>query len=219
MKFLQQHIFLQDEDTKEKEVNVTDPEINAMIDVLDVNSFEVRGTDFSMRGVYPLTAMMNSVCNPNTQNCIDRDLTCRVRAVIPIRKGQEITATYTLTLAGTMYRQKQLQDSKYFTCQCVRCLDPTELGSHFSSMFCQQCSNGLVLSTNPTNTFANWKCDTCGLTLKAGDVEEIIETLEKEVSLLPLERDVYEDKLKVYGKLLHPNHHIMVDLKFTLVQV
>ena len=61
-----------------------------------------------MRGVYPLTAMMNSVCNPNTQNCIGRDFVCRVRAMIPIRKGQEITATYTLTLAGTMYRQKNL---------------------------------------------------------------------------------------------------------------
>ena len=37
------------------------------VDVLDVNAFEIRGLDFSIRGVYPLTAMMNSVCNPNTQ--------------------------------------------------------------------------------------------------------------------------------------------------------
>ena len=78
-----------------------------------------------MRGVYPLTAMMNSVCNPNTQNCIDRNFVCRVRAAVPIKKGQEITATYTLTLAGTMYRQKHLMDSKYFVCQCARCTDPT----------------------------------------------------------------------------------------------
>ena len=55
--------------------------------------------------------------------------------------------------------------------------------------------------------------------LKAKDVEELIETLEKEVSNLPLEKDPYEEKLKVYEKLLHPNHHIMIDLKFTLVQV
>lgn len=45
-------------------------EINAMIDVLDVNAFEIRGSDFSVRSVLPLTAMMNSVCSPNTQNCI-----------------------------------------------------------------------------------------------------------------------------------------------------
>ena len=55
--------------------------------------------------------------------------------------------------------------------------------------------------------------------MKSKEVEELIETLEKEVSELPLDRDVYEEKLKSYGHLLHPNHHIMIDLKFTLVQV
>lgn len=190
-----------------------------MIDVLDVNAFEIRGNDFSIRGVYPLTAMMNSVCNPNTQNSIDRDFTCRVRAVVPIKKGEEITATYTLTLAGTMFRQKQLQDSKYFACHCIRCKDPTELGSHFSTIYCQKCPKGYMLTTNPLNVLANWKCNECGYSMKSGDVEELIETLEKEVSELPLERDVYEEKLEAYSKLLHPNQHIMIDLKFTLVQV
>ena len=85
--------------------------------------------------------------------------------------------------------------------------------NHFCSM------KGLVLSTNPTNTFADWKCLVCGHILKASDLEELIETLEKEVSLLPMERDIYEEKLNAYSKLLHPNHHIMIDLKFTLVQV
>ena len=94
-----------------------------------------------------------------------------------------------------------------------------DTGSHFSSMFCQKCPEGLLLTTNPTNTFANWKCTACGHIMKSNDVEELIETLEKEVSLLPMETDVYEEKLKVYQKLLHPNHHIMIDLKFTLVQV
>lgn len=106
-------------------------EIIAMIDVLDVNAFEIRTDEFSIRGVFPLTAMMNSVCNPNTQNCIDSDYTCRVRAVRDIAKGQEITATYTLTLSGTLFRRKHLLESKYFACKCERCSDPTELGTHF----------------------------------------------------------------------------------------
>ena len=42
--------------------DVSEEEINSMVDVLDVNAFEIRGNDFSMRGVYPLIAMMNSVC-------------------------------------------------------------------------------------------------------------------------------------------------------------
>ena len=214
VKFLKDHVL-----SSEYNDLITASDINAMIDVLDVNAFEIRGNDFSIRGVYPLTAMMNSVCNPNTQNSIDRDFTCRVRAVVPIKKGEEITATYTLTLAGTMYRQKQLQDSKYFACHCIRCKDPTELGSHFSTIFCQKCPKGYMLTTNPLNVLANWKCNECGYIMKSGDVEELIETLEKEVSELPLEREAYEEKLEAYSKLLHPNQHIMIDLKFTLVQV
>ena len=84
VRFLRQHVIPED---IEDGFNAEEEEINAMIDVLDVNAFEIRGTDFSIRGVYPLTAMMNSVCNPNTQNSISRDCTCRVRAVIPIKKG------------------------------------------------------------------------------------------------------------------------------------
>ena len=76
-----------------------------------------------------------------------------------------------------------------------------------------------MLSTNPTNTFANWKCTACGNIMKVKEIEEIIETLENEVSLLPMEVDIHEEKLKAYKKLLHPNHHIMIDLKFNLVQV
>ena len=105
VKFLQDHVFNTSKDDDNNTAQTfTDDEINAVINVLDVNAFEIRGNDFSIRGVYPLTAMMNSVCSPNTQNCIGEDFVCRVRAASAIRKGQEITTTYTLTLAGTFYR-------------------------------------------------------------------------------------------------------------------
>ena len=112
VKFLQDHVFNNkeaehgddDDDNTKTSSSFTDDEINAVVNVLDVNAFEIRGNDFSIRGVYPLTAMMNSVCSPNTQNCIGEDFVCRVRAACPIKKGQEITTTYTLTLAGTFYR-------------------------------------------------------------------------------------------------------------------
>ena len=47
--------------------DITAEDINVAINVLDVNAFEIRGERFSARGVYPLTAMMNAVCSPNTQ--------------------------------------------------------------------------------------------------------------------------------------------------------
>ena len=56
--------------------------------MLDVNAFEIRG---NIRGLFPFTAMMNASCSPNTQNSIDRDWMCRVRAVRDIAKGEEVT--------------------------------------------------------------------------------------------------------------------------------
>ena len=31
-------------------------------------------------------------------------------------------------------------ETKYFNCQCVRCEDPTEMGTMFSSIRCPQCT-------------------------------------------------------------------------------
>ena len=77
------------------------------------------------------------------------DFTCRVRAATKIAKGCEITTTYTLCLAGTLYRRQHLSESKYFQCQCQRCADHTELGSNFSTLMCQQCKKGHVTSAAP----------------------------------------------------------------------
>ena len=91
----------------------------------------------------------NETLSTFTFLCLGTDYTCRVRAATKISKGCEITTTYTLTLNGTMYRRKHLLDSKYFLCTCRRCSDPTELGTHFSTVLCQQCKKGYVTVVDP----------------------------------------------------------------------
>lgn len=72
-------------------------------------------------------------------------------AVMPIKKGEEITTRYTTPQLGTMRRQQLVQSQWYFTCQCKRCLDPTELGSHTNSAMCPNCQDGIILPQQPTN--------------------------------------------------------------------
>ena len=71
------------------------------------------------------------------------------RATIPILKGNQLYTSYTYTLNGTAERQKHLRAGKYFTCHCERCLDPTELGTDFSTLKCLQCGNGNLLASDP----------------------------------------------------------------------
>ena len=50
-------------------------------------------------------------------------------------------------------------------------------------------------------------------------MRHLVEELEKEAGSLPLNKRVYEKTLERFSRILHPNHHIMVDMEFTLIQL
>lgn len=78
------------------------------------------------------------------------------RATVLIKKDSPLNACYTFTLNGTLDRQQHLQQGKFFQCRCKRCMDPTELGTNFSSLKCQSCHSGNVISSNPlSNLISN----------------------------------------------------------------
>lgn len=62
-----------------------------------------------------------------------------------------------------------MREGKYFTCQCKRCEDPTELGTNMSSIACNKC--------NELCTFYDsllWQCTACGAQIENGIVEELM---------------------------------------------
>lgn len=198
--------------------DISEDHITRATDVLDVNAFEIRGPFNSIRGLYPLTAMMNSSCSPNTQNSIDSDWVCRVRAARVIKKGEEICDTYTATLSNTLYRRKSLKHSKYFDCNCERCSDPTELGSHFSTLICRvNGCGGYVLCKDPLDYESNWQCALCHVEMPAKDVQEEQEYWEERIENSPKTVENQLQLLKELSNLYHPNHNMCVDVKFNLV--
>ena len=197
---------------------VTEEHVTRAIDALDVNAFEIRGSFHSIRGLYPLTAMMNASCSPNTQNSIDADWVCRVRAARKIQKGEEICDTYTATLSNTLYRRKSLKNSKYFDCRCSRCADPTELGSHFSTLLCRvQGCEGYVVCKDPLNYAANWKCLKCETEMPGRDVQAEQEEWEEKIENAPKNIESQKKLLEALALLYHPNHNMCVDVQFNLV--
>jgi len=198
--------------------NISEADILLASDVLDVNAFEIRGKGAGLRGLYPLTGMMNSSCSPNTQNSIDNDYCCTVRAVREIKKGEEICDTYTSTLTNTQTRLSHLQRTKYFTCQCSRCADPTELGSNFSTLACRQSGcQGYMTNPQPLNNKSGFRCGLCGLKLDQEFVrreqehwEQTIEsserTIQRQASLLMELTNYY-----------HPQHNMCIDVAFNLI--
>lgn len=81
----------------------------------------------------------------------------RLRAMVDLEEGQPLHHSYTYTLDGSAQRQSHLQQGKFFDCKCDRCLDPTELGTHFSSLKCGQCAEGYQVPWQPTGKW-NREC-------------------------------------------------------------
>ena len=84
----------------------------------------LNGTMPSLRGLYPLAAMMNHACTPNTRHAYDENQHMIVRAAVKIPVGTEITNSYTALLWGSPVRRHHLLHTKHFLCECPRCADP-----------------------------------------------------------------------------------------------
>ncbi len=58
-----------------------------------------------------------------------------------------------------MKRRKKLKEKWFFDCNCKRCDDPTDLGSHVSTLRCSEenCSDGLVMAGKGEDSV----CDKC----------------------------------------------------------
>lgn len=203
----------------------TEDEIHSICGILEVNSFEIGQQGINIRGLYPTAFLMSHDCVPNT-NHIDEENTfwLTVRASTTIELGEMITLSYAYTLQSTLRRREHLLENKFFECQCMRCSDPTELGTFTGALICPKCKDGYVLSTNPLDPEADWKCinfDKCpGYKLTARSMQLLLDKISQEVDNIDC-NDVraMETFLKKYRNVLHPTHYINLSVKLSLSQL
>lgn len=206
----------------------TEEVIQQVIGILDINAFEVRtAKGYSGRGLYPRLGVMAHSCVPNVVHSIHPSDGFRLiaRVAIDIPEGEKLYTVYTYTLTGTSTRQAALKSSKYFTCRCPRCLDPTELGTHFSSLKCQKCDNGLIISSDPLDDEAEWKCTGCEFKTRGAAVQKAIQVMQAEIDMLsgmeygPERLAAFEKLYKKYRSVLHPLHFIKTSIRHSLIEL
>ncbi|XP_073942058.1 SET domain-containing protein SmydA-8-like isoform X1 [Choristoneura fumiferana] len=136
--------------------------------VLDANAYQIATAygkkEMSRRGLYPVSALMNHNCVPNTKYSYNSEAQMTVKASKHIQAGTEIFTCYSGFLWGTPSRQAQLYKTKHFLCKCDRCADPTERGTMLAALKCfsTECP-GNLLPIQPLNTTSAWQCLECGL--------------------------------------------------------
>ncbi|XP_013099933.2 SET domain-containing protein SmydA-8 [Stomoxys calcitrans] len=189
--------------------------------IWDVNSYEIRAPDSAaMRGLYMNASMMAHNCQPNANQAIDGQYRMKVYANRDIAKNATVTVSYTNVLLGTEERRHILNEGKYFHCTCERCEDPTELGSHMSTLVCGPCAaksqEGFVIKDFATNS---WRCSTCSHTLRNEQVEQLLEKVKEEVYHSQDDLRRLEYLLIKLNQLLHKNHFIVVDVKQNIANI
>ena len=65
---------------------------------------------------------------------------------------------------------------------CTRCADRTELGTNMSAVLCLKCKKGYLLPLDPLKYKSEWTCDNCDTKANYEMIDDIITTIEDEVS-------------------------------------
>lgn len=117
---------------------------------------------------------------------------------------------------GTEARQEHLTKGKYFECKCRRCDDPTEFGTHLSSVRCQSCTMGYMIRMDCRTT---WKCLNCSIELRNEQIQLILRDIRVQVQQIGPNIEHIEMFIAKYTQILHPNHYLLIEMKQKLAAV
>ena len=91
-----------------------------VINHFDILSYSKTRSEPIGSGLYIEPSVLNHSCQPNAAT-IYFGTTLVLKAIKPIKRGEEITICYVDLEMDRIERQKLLKNSFYFECQCIRC--------------------------------------------------------------------------------------------------
>ncbi|CAK1555581.1 unnamed protein product [Leptosia nina] len=202
--------------------------------IIDTNALEIRLPDGSeLNGLYAKTSILEHSCIPNTKHTFNvkpkniNDLyNISVKIVVPIDKGDHIATMYSHALWGTQARRQHLKDTKYFSCKCTRCSDPTELGTYLSAMKCMgdgiEPCGGIHLPEDPLEDETDWTCSKCKVRVANSQVNAIVGQMSEDVDNVLMMGGAVPMLEKILCRLsmfLHSNHYHLYSIQHSLVQL
>lgn len=123
--------------------------------------------------------------------------------------------TKPIAFKGTVSRREHLSIGKYFRCQCPRCLDPTELGTNFSSLGCRSCVAGLMAINDDEATAksSSWTCNACGAQTSDETAQRRVDAARALATAAGFAVADLEQLLVQQTELLSPHHYLVVETK------
>ena len=194
----------------------SEEEIHRALGIFASNSCNM--ASFRGRGLFPTFSLINHSCVRNARHIISSDeRLMEIVAQQDIRDGEEINVRYTTgVLEPLTSRQETITNQWHFTCGCVRCRDPTEMGTFASCFRCNVCQD-LVMPPHD-NSSSNWVCRGCDKTFPRSQLEVTLKKLKISLDNVPADQpDKLESFLKIASKILHSNHCMLMEIKQRLM--
>lgn len=209
-------------------LDYSEEEIIQAASIFDTKSFEIirNEGEVNVRGLYATSSLLQHDCKPNTKYSIQGDNVQLVLiATVAIPKGETISVSHSEILWGTLARRAYLRETRNIDCHCKRCSDRTELGTYLGAIFCSRCkkpneqSCPKILSTDPLNPTAVWKCESCDHTIRGRQMVWGNDAIKSEMNRLGKNPLNLEQFLVKYKETLHAqNYHALV-AKYALSQI
>ncbi|XP_023349079.1 uncharacterized protein LOC111717856 [Eurytemora carolleeae] len=158
--------------------------------------------------------MMMHSCIKNTRLTFSDDHVLTILCRTKVKKGDKIYHSYARTFTPTNIRRIGLFSGKHFSCECIRCKDPSELQTFLSAFTCS--CGGQILAEDPLDLTpdAYWCCNSCDTRIAA------LEMAGKERGIMmetyAMKRDDplgMETFLEKYKTVLHKNHAFILEVE------
>ena len=201
-----------------------------MLEILSTSDCPViAGNNESIRGLYQVASIPNHDCLANTvhQFCsLEEDFRMVVKAGRNIRAGEEITHSYVDAQEPFLVRQELLKLGKFFHCCCSRCSDRTELGTFSSALLCPSCRSP-VITKDTAQLSSDWACTKCSKVFPSLKISKVTGAIKEQAESLEYDKDrleqcgveAHEAFLKKYKPILHPNHVVLIRVKYALAKM
>ncbi|KAJ3299911.1 hypothetical protein HK104_006062 [Borealophlyctis nickersoniae] len=229
-------------------LTATAAEITTLACQINANSHGIRdptgnaNSDIAV-GMFPLVAMLNHSCSPNCAYVGAPYGKMVVRTLRDVKEGEELCVSYVDLYAGREERRGKLLETKFFWCECERCVGRGGTDAQLEGLMCRVCGDGMYVAETEDDTedIGRYRCDKkscdCWMTATEFQAEQAAAEAEFESAMDFVKirdsdgaKPAFERFLVRHGggdqgedtrctRRLHPRHSLLLNARATLVNV
>ena len=111
------------------------------------------------KAFFPQLVHVKHSCCPNSYLHVNADGTIMMKASVNIMKGDRVTRSVVDVMKCSLFRRKELEKEYFIDCECDRCCDGTEFGTHYGGIISPEWGDHVFSPSDPRVEASPWVSD------------------------------------------------------------